>query len=290
MTIEALKKRIKVTEDLREIVGTMKALSSVSILQYEQANMALAQYRRNLQDAFQALIKQGGLPSMGEKSEQGKQLVILIGTDNGMVGKFNKEILDKAKADLKKQGVSLKNTLFLTIGKRIGGLAAQSNLKLYAKYAVANSVKMVNTIAETVIMKIDEATRKEHITSVCVWYHKRNKNEPVSLQKQQIIPFDFAAYQKLKEKPWGTNNIPLIPIERKQMFAALLNEYLTIALASQLNYSLAAEHYTRMTNMQNAEKNIDESLEQMNLEYQQERQENITDELIDVISGAEAVK
>lgn len=290
MTIEALKKRIKVTEDLREIVGTMKALSSVSILQYEQANTALAQYRRNLQDAFQALIKQGGLPNSDVKSEQGKQLVILIGTDNGMVGKFNKEILDKAKADLKKQGVSLKNTLFLTIGKRIGGLAAQSNLKLYAKYAVANSVKMVNTIAETVIMKIDEATRKEHITSVCVWYHKRNKNEPVSLQKQQIIPFDFAAYQKLKEKPWGTNNLPLIPIERKQMFAALLNEYLTIALASQLNYSLAAEHYTRMTNMQNAEKNIDESLEQMNLEYQQERQENITDELIDVISGAEAVK
>lgn len=290
MTIEALKKRIKVTEDLREIVGTMKALSSVSILQYEQANTALAQYRRNLQDAFQALIKQGGLPNMGEKSEQGKQLVILIGTDNGMVGKFNKEILDKAKADFKKQGVSLKNTLFLTIGKRLGGLAAQSNLKLYAKYAVANSVKMVNTIAETVIMKIDEATRKEHITSVCVWYHKRNKNEPVSVQKQQIIPFDFAAYQKLKDKPWGTNNLPLIPIERKQMFAALLNEYLTIALASQLNYSLAAEHYTRMTNMQNAEKNIDESLEQMNLEYQQERQENITDELIDVISGAEAVK
>ena len=290
MTIEALKKRIKVTEDLREIVGTMKALSSVSILQYEQANTALAQYCRNLQDAFQALIKQGGLPNMGAKSEQGKQLVILIGTDNGMVGKFNKEILDKARADLKKQGVSLKNTLFLTIGKRIGGLAAQSNLKLYAKYAVANSVKMVNTIAETVIMKIDEATSKEHITSVCVWYHKRNKNEPVSLQKQQIIPFDFAAYQKLKEKPWGTNNLPLMPIERKQMFAALLNEYLTIALASQLNYSLAAEHYTRMTNMQNAEKNIDESLEQMNLEYQQERQENITDELIDVISGAEAVK
>lgn len=290
MTIEALKKRIKVTEDLREIVGTMKALSSVSILQYEQANTALAQYRRNLQDAFQALIKQGGLPNNKIKAAPNRQLVILIGTDNGMVGKFNKEILDKAKADLKKQGVSLKNTLFLTIGKRIGGLAAQSNLKLYAKYAVANSVKMVNTIAETVIMKIDEATRKEHITSVCVWYHKRNKNEPVSLQKQQIIPFDFAAYQKLKEKPWGTNNLPLIPIERKQMFAALLNEYLTIALASQLNYSLAAEHYTRMTNMQNAEKNIDESLEQMNLEYQQERQENITDELIDVISGAEAVK
>jgi F-type H+-transporting ATPase subunit gamma len=42
--------------------------------------------------------------------------------------------------------------------------------------------------------------------------------------------------------------------------------------------------------MQNAEKNIDESLEDMNLQYQQQRQESITDELIDVISGAEAMK
>lgn len=290
MSIEALKKRIKVTEDLREIVGTMKSLSSVSILQYEQANAALEKYRRNLKDAFHALMKQGNLPNVYSKPETNRQLIILIGTDNGMVGKFNKEILDKAKIDLKKQGLSLKNTLFLTIGKRMGGLAGQNNLNVYAKYAIANSVKMVNTIAETVIMKIDEATCKEHINSVSVWYHQRNKNAPVCVQKQQIIPFDFAAYQKLKDKPWGTNNIPMIPIEREKMFAALLNEYLTIALASQLNYSLAAEHYTRMTNMQNAEKNIDESLDQMNLEYQQERQENITDELIDVISGAEAVK
>ena len=45
-----------------------------------------------------------------------------------------------------------------------------------------------------------------------------------------------------------------------------------------------------MTNMQNAEKNIDENLEELNLEYQQQRQADITDELIDVISGAEAMK
>ena len=63
-----------------------------------------------------------------------------------------------------------------------------------------------------------------------------------------------------------------------------------LKLSTQLNYSLAAEHFTRMTNMQNAEKNIDENLAVLDLEYQRERQENITDELIDVISGAEAMK
>ena len=62
-----------------------------------------------------------------------------------------------------------------------------------------------------------------------------------------------------------------------------------ILLSSALTFSLAAEHHARMINMQNAEKNIDESLEQMNQEYQQKRQEAITEELIDVVSGSEAI-
>lgn len=65
---------------------------------------------------------------------------------------------------------------------------------------------------------------------------------------------------------------------------------LMIAISKQLNASLVAEHFTRMNNMQNAEQNIDENLAEMNLAYQQQRQEDITDELIDIISGAEAMR
>lgn len=290
MTIEALKKRIKTTEDLREIVSTMKSLSSVSILQYEQANNALEKYRDNLQDAFHAYVRKEGLPSQPNLLGKKSYLIILIGSDSGMVGKFNKEIILRAKAELKKNNINWKDVLFLTVGKRITMLAEQAKFKIYAKYPIANSVKMVNSIAETVIMKLDEATQKEGVNRVAVWYHKKVKNASVSLHKDEIIPFDTSSLLELKNKPWETNNVPLLPLDKKQMFSALLSEYLSIAVASQLNYSLAAEHYTRMTNMQNAEKNIDESLESMNLEYQQKRQENITDELIDVISGAEAMK
>ena len=54
--------------------------------------------------------------------------------------------------------------------------------------------------------------------------------------------------------------------------------------------SLASEHFTRMISMQNAEKNIDEHLESMNLEYQQRRQTEITNELLDVVVGSEVLK
>lgn len=291
MSSEALKKRIKTTQDLREIVSTMKSLSSVSILQYEQANSALEKYRRNLRDAFHALIRKEGIPSLRvNDSQPEKHLIILIGSDSGMVGKFNKEIIEKVKADLKKRNISWRDVLFLTVGKRITMMAEQARLKLFAKYAISNSVKMVNSIAETVIMKLDEATRKERINHVSVWYHKRGKNSPVSVEHRDIIPFDIDAFKRLKDKPWGTNNLPMIPLSRQQLMSALMNEYLTIAMASHLNYSLAAEHFTRMTNMQNAEKNIDENLAEMNLLYQQQRQESITSELIDVVSGAEAMQ
>ncbi len=288
MTIEALKKRIKVTEDLREIVSTMKAMSSASIAQYEKANGALSKYRLNLRDAFHALARQNPVPKVNTQSS-GKCLLILIGSDNGMVGKFNKEILQKAKEHLRKNGISPRDVMFLTVGKRMSAVVAQEKLKIYAKYAISNSVKMVNTIAETVIMKLDEATTTDDVTAVSVFYHKRSSGEQIKVARQNIIPFDFASYLRLKNEPWETNNVPLIPVKPKDMFVALMNEYLMISMASFLNYSLSAEHYTRMTNMQNAEKNIDENLEELNLAYQQQRQESITDELIDVISGAEAM-
>ena len=82
----------------------------------------------------------------------------------------------------------------------------------------------------------------------------------------------------------------MLPQNTQRLFSSLIRESLIMSLSGAINYSLAAEHFTRMTNMQNAEKNIDENLAELNQEYQQQRQEQITDELIDIISGAEAMK
>jgi len=291
MTIEALKKRIKTTEDLRGVVSTMKSLSSVSILQYEQANAALEKYRRNLKDAFHALVLCKGLPFFASRGHaKPRYLQILIGSDNGMVGKFNREILEQVKTAAEQQNIPISEILFIVIGKRLVMLSEQKGLNLFAKYASSNSVKTVNAIAETLIIKLNEAIVGRHITNVGIWYHRRRSGKNVQVEHREIIPFDTAAFRQLKNKPWETNNLPMIPLEKEKLFSALVNEYLTIDMMRRLNSSLAAEHYTRMTNMQNAEKNIDETLNKMNLSFQQQRQEDITSELIDVVSGASALK
>ena len=83
---------------------------------------------------------------------------------------------------------------------------------------------------------------------------------------------------------------PRFSLPPEQIFSALMRERLLIELSTAITDALSAEHHMRLTTMQAAEKNIDENLEAMNLEYQQMRQENITTELLDVVSGAEALR
>ena len=95
---------------------------------------------------------------------------------------------------------------------------------------------------------------------------------------------------RFKSEKWTGKTPPLITADYSELFTALIHEYLTVVLSGALTASLAAEHYTRMVNMQQAEKNIVDSLTEMNLTYRQLRQAGITDELIDIVSGAESLK
>lgn len=291
MTLESLQRQIKTSEDLRDIVRTMKMLSSVSILQYEQANVALKHYRQNIQDAFQALVQQNGLPQITSKlNTTPKHLLILLGSDNGMVGKFNREIVQAAEKYLRQKKIEADQSMFMTVGKRLTALTESKNWRLAAHYISANSVKAVHILAENLIMQLDTIINREKISHITVFFQQHGKGTSVTVTAKQLMPFDTSALLKLKKKSWPTNNIPLLAQNKQYLFSALVRESLMISFISFLNHSLAAEHFTRMTNMQNAEKNIDDNLEKLNQSYQQQRQEQITDELIDVISGVEAMK
>ncbi len=292
MSMETLSKRIKTTEDLRNIVSTMKSLSSVSILQYEQAQKSLIEYTHTIRNAFHALIKTNAvfIPAHEKTMAEPKTIAIVIGSDNGLVGRFNKEIMQTAALSLKEKGISPKEAVFITVGKRVAALAEQQQYDLFAKYAVSNSIKAINSIASTVIVRMEEAMEKTKATRVLLFYHKRLPNQPTEIEQVTLLPFDLQQYKNLKNEPWPTNNVPLITLKPQLLVSKLIQEYLMIVLSGAITMSLAAEHHARMINMQNAEKNIDESLEQMNLEFQQKRQEAITEELIDVVSGSEALQ
>ena len=291
MTLEALDKRIKATTDLREIVSTMKVLSSVSVGPYEKALESLTQYTQNVREAFLGFLLSSGftLPK-NKQPDSPRILAVLIGTDNGLVGKFNRDVLTFAQTHLTQRGILADNIAYLCIGKRLG-VMTQSAVKdkLYGTYGVSNSLKEIGSVASALLIKINEILSKKHFSEVLVFYNKKEKSGTTSVHTAQLMPLPYAKLTKLKEEKWTGKALPIIPEDTNAMLSGLMHEYLTVILTGSITASLAAEHYTRMMNMQQAEKNIDKSLEDMNLAYQQARQTQITDELIDIVSGAEAM-
>ena len=292
--IEALQKRIKTTNDLRSIVGTMKSLSTASILQYDEASKSLVGYNETIRLGLHSAIKNGlWVRPFVPKTPPDKQktVAIIIGSDNGLVGKFNRDIVAFAEKKLSENGILQENVSYIAVGKRISSLLARKKSNLVEAYAVSNSVKNISLIANSIMVKVDEIVHNVKAERVTVFYNEKpSRTAPFKNTAQTLLPFDKELFDALKKEPWAGGRLPLITIEENELVSCLIKEYVAISVVTAITNSLKAEHYTRLANMQAAEKNIDETLERMNLEYQQMRQEAITNELLDVVNGSEALR
>lgn len=292
MSLETLHRRIKATNDLREIVGTMKLLSSASVGPYEKAMQSVKKYAKTLEEAFVGLMKNEydiTPPELPEKKDY-KIIAVLVGTDTGLVGKFNRDVITYTEDWLKRNGYDEKNALYIVIGKRLNLMMQKKADRVAAAYPISNSIKEIASIAETIFVKISQIVNQEKAKQVFVFHKIRENGHGQKTVKRQLVPLPKNTFANLKRQHWEGRSFPMVPENKQKLFSALTHEFLTLTLSGALTGSLACEHYTRMMNMQQAEKNIDASLEQMNLDYQQARQSAITDELIDIVSGSESMK
>lgn len=292
MDIEGLQKRIKTTQDLRSIVSTMKSLSAVSIIQYDTALKSLIEYGRAINLGAVALMKNGELEMPKEpriKPESRRALAILIGSDTGLVGKMNREVVRFAQKYLTEKGFKINQSGFIAVGRQIIAQLFHHQWNMVQSYPISNSVKAISQTAASVMVATEEYMRTNHITHVYVFYSEK-RGVSVFPTSTLLIPLGTEWLERLKKIGWPGRNFPTYTLPAKTIYSALIKERLLIELSTAITEALSAEHHMRLTTMQAAEKNIDENLEAMNLQYQQMRQENITTELLDVVSGAEALR
>lgn len=291
-SLEGLQKRIKTTQDLRSIVSTMKSLSAVSIIQYDAALKSLLEYGRTIDTGVVGLMRNGVVNTAKppkQSSERRRALAVIIGSDTGLVGKINRDVVSFAKKTLTDKGFDLEKTAFIAIGRQIIGQLEREGNPMLASYPVSNSIKAISTTASAVLIKIDEVMQPEKISHVYLFYSQK-RGTSVKPNASLLVPMGEGWLEDLKKEKWNSRRFPTFTMPAGALFSSLVQERLLIELSTAVTDALTAEHHTRLMTMQAAEKNIDENLERMNLEYQQKRQENITTELLDVVSGAEALR
>lgn len=290
-TIEDLKRRIESTEDLQSVVKTMKAMAAVKIRQFEKAVEALSDYNKTVEMGLQIILR--GRPGImvgargGAKNRLG---AVVFGSDQGMCGQLNDQVVSHAVLHMDRSSeIPRENRHVLAVGRRVSGRLEDSGQPVEDLMPVPSSVDGILSRVHELLGRIETWNRERGLDRVFLYYCRPLSGARFEPHTVDLLPLDNAWLDEMRDKPWPNRMLPLFTMDWDTLFSALIRQYLLVSLFRAFAESLASENASRLASMQGAEKNIREQLGALTALFQKRRQMSITEELLDIISGFEAL-
>jgi F-type H+-transporting ATPase subunit gamma len=285
-TLESLRRRIGSAQDLYGIIRTMKALAAASIRQFEQAVEAVDIYAHTVGTGLRIVLRDQS-PQMENmlKKQNGGTLAVIFGTDQGMCGQFNENIVsytlnDLADAEAKK----------MIIGQRAGSRLEEAGGSFDSLFHVPSSVDGINPAVQSLLLEINALRERDGVEVVILYYNHPISGSAYRSVRKQLVPVDMSLFRAPVREIGKSRNLPMYTMERERLLSRLVSQYLFAQLYRAYAESLASENASRLMTMQAAEKNIEERLDELNAVFHGQRQDSITSELLDIVSGVEALR
>lgn len=286
-TLQQIARRISVAEDLGSIVSTMKGLAAVSVRQYERAGVSAQAYIDNLERGFQVVLRHGVDP--GAEAPPAYPIgIIIMGTEQGLCGPLNRSVLEYAGRWMADEDLTSDRRRILGIGTRLGNELRAFSLTAEEVLAHPGSVVGVSDRIEDVLLYIDDWLAAG-VTAIVAFHHSRATEARARPVTKRILPVESGFFRELTARPWGTTMIPQVAGPPADVFKVLVRQLMVSRLFIAFAEALASEHGERLITMQGAESNIEDRLEALTQEFRREQQTAITSELLDIISGYEAM-
>ena len=285
--LESLRRQINSTETLRSVVRTMKILSMTSIHECEDAVASLADYDRTVRFGLQIAMRhrppEATLPTSG-----GRQIgAVVFGSAWGLCGRFNEQISSYTQEQLSEEDSD--TIQVLALGELVGGRLEDVGHPPGRSLAAPDAVEQITPRVQDLLVEVERWRTEEQIQEVLLFYNETTSGTAFAPTMQQLLPLDRRWLAQLEGKSWPTRMIPIFRMDWAPLFAALVREYLFVSLYRAFAESLASEHSSRLAAMQVAQDNTEERLEDLKLRFHRRRQSAITEELLDIVAGTEAL-
>jgi F-type H+-transporting ATPase subunit gamma len=278
-----LQNRIRSLGELREVVGAMRSLSAVRVQQAHETLLAIRQYAGIIESALADVTP--GLPVLADTSTRAApalratSAVVVFGSEHGFVGAFNDHVLDHAVAHLEGPEDRL-----LLVGSRAAMIATERRHRVAWTCPMASHVGGVDDVALKTAEEIARAGAGE-LTKVILVYTRSSGGATWRVVAETLLPFNMAPYTpRRKNRPAPVSNLA-----SKELFGKLVEELVFAQLTHAAMESFASENAARLTAMKSAHDNIEDKLALMTRLEREGRQEEITTELLDIVTGAEAM-
>ncbi|MFZ2394690.1 MAG: F0F1 ATP synthase subunit gamma [Smithella sp.] len=289
-TTESLKRRIKSAGDLLSVVKTMKALAAVSIRQYQKAVESLEDYNRAVEMGLQIVLKERMGAMMQSKDAVVKRMgAIVFGSDQGLCAQLNEQISVFALDNIKEAGVKKENRKVLAVGARVADYVEDAGQPIDELLATPSSTAGITPLVQEIIMIIEEWHFKQNVDHFMLFYNDYISGSNYRPYKVQLLPVNRDWLKEIARKKWDSKSLPIYRMDGDKIFSSLIREYLFVSLYRAFAESLASENASRLASMQNAEKNIEEQMMDLHVQFHRTRQMTITEELLDIVAGFEAL-
>jgi len=270
---------------LRDIVSSMRSLAG-AYLQRAQAALESVRAYEKMVDAGISLAL-GPVASSFEQIDPWSRPCLLVFTsDQGLCGPFVEALGKAAIQGIKERGIQEKARL-LVVGQQGVSIFKRMGLQGELISAAPNSLEGAMSCIPPLTETISDLYERGEVSSVQLLYNVFEGVGRFSSRWRQLLPPDIEALRNIEE---GSLDEPLAHIPFYDMLGVLLEELLFIGLHRAMVESMASENGSRMRAMDAATHNCEDMLEDLTRIYMQLRQEEITGELLDVASGAEALR
>ncbi|MBZ0113106.1 MAG: ATP synthase F1 subunit gamma [Thermoanaerobaculia bacterium] len=276
-----IRRRIRSVKNTQQITKAMKMVAAAKLRRAQDQILSTRPYALEIRRVI------GNVASRGEDiqhpllevREEGRDLLIVVSGDKGLAGSFNANVLRRSSERLgESEGTDL-----LLLGKKGADFFRRRELPTRASYSsLFSGVKYED--AKAIAKDIVEAFSRREYRAVKVVYNQFKSMLTQELTEEQLLPI-----QPTQEIDDGGARAYQFEPAPSVVLGELLPRYVTFQIYRILLESQAAEHAARMGAMDAATKNASEMIEKLTLQYNRARQAAITTELIEVVSGANAL-
>ena len=266
----------------------MKSLSAVNIRQFERAVESLEQYRTVVDMGWTVFLRMGR-PAISPSRNQG-DVCLVVGSDQGMCGQFNESLWPFLQKQVTGQATEGRNWIYWSMGEKVHGMLEDAGVPNVVHFQAPGSLNAVTERVQEAIQKVEERRSAKKLENLYLCHHVLGEQGGYAPVFEKILPLDATWAKDHGSTPWPNRCLPMLGSSRETMFAHLFRQYLFISFYRAFAQSLAGENAARLMAMQAAEKNILELQEELQAMFREQRQAGITSELLDIISGFEALK
>ena len=296
MAQKDVKTRIASVKNIQKITRAMEMVAAARLRRAEQRIEALRPYasaiRRMTRQAAEAADNVPNIPILSERDEQHTVGLLLVTGDRGLAGAFNSQILragTRAAAEHEAEGRSV---VWYASGRRGVSSLTFRGLDVVGAYTGFTD-RPAFADARAIASDVMTAYVDEKVDRVEIFYNGYISPLSQEVRRETLLPLQQASIlgddEEADEDDADQRALVEYEPDPEEILKRLVPDYVEISIFRALLESTASEHGARMTAMRSASENAGELIDDLTLEMNRARQAEITQEIMEVVAGAEAL-